>query len=44
MKNINETIKKILKEESERYMFFCNLQQMRRHCGLLFDLDGNLVE
>ena len=44
MKNINETIKKILKEQSERYMFFSNLEQMRRQCGLLLDLDRNMVE
>ena len=37
-------IKKILKEESERYMFFSNLEQMRRQCGLLLDLDHNMVE
>jgi len=42
--NINETIKKILKEESERYMFFSNLEQMRRQCDLLLDLDRNMVE
>ena len=44
MKNINETIKNILREESERYMFFSNLEQMRRQCGLLLDLDRNMVE
>ena len=37
-------IKKILKEESERYMFFSNLEQMRRQCDLLLDLDRNMVE
>jgi hypothetical protein len=37
-------IKKILKEESERYMFFSNLEQMRRQCSLLLDLDRNMVE
>jgi hypothetical protein len=37
-------IKKILKEESERYMFFSNLEQMRRQCSLLLDLDRNRVE
>jgi ribosomal protein L16 Arg81 hydroxylase len=37
-------IKKILKEESERYMFFSNLQQMRRQCDLLLDLDKDMVE
>ena len=44
MKNINETIKNILREESERYMFFSNLEQMRRQCDLLLDLDRNMVE
>ena len=44
MKNLNKIIKKVLKEESERYMFFSNLEQMRRQCGLLLDLDHNMVE
>ena len=44
MKNINETIKKILKEESERYMFFSNLEQMKRQCEILLDLDRNMIE
>jgi hypothetical protein len=41
---MEKLIKKILKEESERYMFFSNLEQMRRQCGLLLDLDRNMVE
>jgi hypothetical protein len=44
MKNLNNIIKKVLKEESERYMFFSNLEQIRRQCGLLLDLDHNMVE
>ena len=44
MKNLNNIIKKVLKEESERYMFFSNLDQIRRQCGLLLDLDRNMVE
>ena len=44
MKNLNNIIKKVLKEESERYMFFSNLEQMKRQCGLLLDLDHNMVE
>ena len=44
MKNLNNIIKKVLKEESERYMFFSNLEQIRRQCGLLLDLDRNMVE
>ena len=48
MRNINQIIKKVLKEESEkhssRYMFFSNLQQMKRQCDLLLDLDQSMVE
>jgi len=48
MKNLDNIIKKILKEEEEhrsgRYMFFSNLQQMRRQCDLLLDLDQEMVE
>jgi hypothetical protein len=29
---------------SNRYMFFSNLQQMRRQCDLLLDLDEEMVE
>ena len=46
--NIQSIIRKILKEEenmkSSRYMFFSNLQQMRRQCDLLLDLDEEMVE
>ena len=46
--NINQIIKKALKEEeqqrSNRYMFFSNLQQMRRQCDMLLDLDQNMLE
>ena len=41
---MEKLIRKILKEESERYMFFSNLEQMRRQCGLLLDLDQDIVE
>ena len=47
MKNLDLIVKKILKEEGEkssRYMFFSNLQQMRRQCDLLLDLDPSMVE
>ena len=38
-------IHRVLSEqENERYMFFSNLEQMRRQCGLLLDLDKNMVE
>ena len=30
--------------ENDRYMFFSNLEQMERQCGLLLDLDHNEIE
>lgn len=49
MKNLNYIIKKVLLEthdeqHSSRYMFFSNLEQMRRQCDLLLDLDQNMIE
>ena len=53
--NIDRLIRKVIKEtvgdipsrqekESSRYMFFSNLEQMKRQCDLLLDLDHNMVE
>ena len=46
--NIERIIRKVLKEEDEhrsgRYMFFSNLEQMKRQCDLLLDLDEEMVE
>jgi hypothetical protein len=48
MKNLNYIIKKVIKEtkdeKSSRYMFFSNLQQIRRQCDLLLDLDHSMIE
>ena len=47
MKNLDRIIRRVLREEergSSRYMFFSNLQQMRRQCDLLLDLDESMVE
>ena len=48
MRNLDLIIKKVLKEDhnmrSNRYMFFSNLEQMRRQCDLLLDLDRQMVE
>ena len=48
MKNLNSIIKKVIKEtheeRSSRYMFFSNLEQMRRQCDLLLDLDHGMIE
>jgi len=54
MKNLDYIIKRVIKETfedkastqergSSRYMFFSNLQQMRRQCDLLLDLDESMV-
>ena len=44
MKNLDNLIKKVLKEESQRYMFFSNLEQMKRQCEMLLDMDENQIE
>ena len=48
MKNLNQIIRKVIREtheeKSQRYMFFSNLEQMRRQCDLLLDFDRNMVE
>ena len=48
MDRIGRIIHKLISEEekknSSRYMFFSNLQQMRRQCDLLLDLDEQMVE
>lgn len=55
MRNLNYIIKRVIEEtitdkpsrqekESSRYMFFSNLEQMRRQCDLLLDLDHKMVE
>ena len=45
--DLTNIIKRILNENEDRggrYMFFSNLEQMRRQCDLLLDLDRNMVE
>jgi hypothetical protein len=45
--DLNKIIKKVLRENEERgnrYMFFSNLQQMRRQCDLLLDLEPDMIE
>jgi len=47
MKNINSIIKKVLMEtrqESQRYMFFSNLEQMKRQCETLLEMDKSEIE
>jgi hypothetical protein len=45
--DLTNIIKRILNENEDRggrYMFFSNLEQMRRQCDLLLDLDPDMVE
>jgi len=46
--NLNRIIKKVLMEESDnhssRYMFFSNLEQMKRQCEMLLDMDKEKIE
>ena len=47
MRNINNIIRRVIKEthqESQRYMFFSNLQQMRRQCDMLLEMDNSMIE
>ena len=43
--DLNRIVKRVLSEQrNDRYMFFSNLEQIRRQCGLLLDLDKEMVE
>lgn len=48
MKNLSRIINNVLREEDEkrssRYMFFSNLEQIRRQADLLLDLDHSQIE
>jgi hypothetical protein len=48
MDRLDNIIRKVLRESdkdrSSRYMFFSNLQQMRRQCDLLLELDPDMIE
>jgi hypothetical protein len=44
MRNLDSLIRKVIREQSDRYMFFSNLEQMRRQCDLLLDLERDMVD
>jgi hypothetical protein len=47
MKKINYIVRKVLKEahqEQSRYMFFSNLEQMKRQCDMLLEMDHSMIE
>ena len=42
---IQKLVKRVLQEQkNERYMFFSNLEQMKRQCEILLDMDQDMVE
>ena len=46
--DITKLVKRVLEEShedySDRYMFFSNLEQMRRQCDMLLDMDESMIE
>ena len=44
MKNIDSLIRKVIKEESDRYMFFSNLEQIRRQCDILLSKNRDEID
>lgn len=48
MGRLDNIIRKVIRESnrdnSQRYMFFSNLEQMRRQCDLLLEMDPSMVE
>ena len=41
---IRKVIRETHEEKSQRYMFFSNLEQMKRQCEILLDMDQDMVE
>jgi dsDNA-specific endonuclease/ATPase MutS2 len=44
MRNIDNIIRKVIKEQSDRYMFFSNLEQMRRQCDILLSKNRDEID
>jgi len=45
--DLEKLVKKVIKEheiENSRYMFFSNLEQMRRQCDMLLEMDHDMIE
>jgi hypothetical protein len=44
-KDISNLVKKVLKEEqTTNYMFFSNLEQIKRQCEMMMDMDPNKID
>jgi hypothetical protein len=44
MRNIDNIIRKVIKEQSDRYMFFSNLEQIRRQCDILLSKNRDEID
>ena len=44
MRNIDSLIRKVIKEQSDRYMFFSNLEQIRRQCDILLSKNRDEID
>ena len=43
--DLTRLVKKVLSEQKEvNYMFFSNLQQIKRQCDIMLEMDPNLIE
>lgn len=43
--DLTNLVKKVLKEQEQaNYMFFSNLEQIKRQCDLLLELDHNMID
>ena len=44
MRNIDSIIRRVIKEQSDRYMFFSNLEQIRRQCDILLSMNRDEID
>jgi hypothetical protein len=44
MRNIDSIIRRVIKEQSDRYMFFSNLEQIRRQCDILLSENRDEID
>jgi len=42
--DLTRIVKRVIKEENNRYMFFSNLEQIKRQCEMLLEMDEDTIE
>ena len=42
--DLTRIVNRVLKEENNRYMFFSNLEQIKRQCEMLLEMDEDTIE